>query len=70
MKEVICGYCKFFRGTKQELRGNHYYLTTGNCKLKDCEVDVEAKVCEEYIMMKGLYTNRIIPDYCKNYNQK
>lgn len=70
MKEVICVYCEFFKATKEELRGNHYYISAGICSLKGFEADAESRVCEEYIMFSGLHTNRVIPDYCKNYNKK
>ena len=26
-------------------------------------------VCEQFIMRRGLYTKRAIPDYCKNYKK-
>ena len=58
-KVVECWCCKHFT-----LRDNH---DTGACALKWKIVPAHDKVCEDFVMLKGLYTNRTIPDYCKNY---
>ena len=63
MSVVQCWCCQNYRLIDDETVGNDI----GYCILKKQCVKLEAEVCCEFILRKGLYTKRNIPDYCKNY---
>ncbi len=64
MGEVLCWCCENYHVV--------YEHTTekGLCMLREKIVLGNDSVCDEFIMRKGLYTKREIPDYCKNYNNQ
>lgn len=64
MKEVECWCCENYKFLPDEETDN------GFCILKNTRLSAYDKVCEEFIMMRGLYTRRPIPDYCINYKNK
>ena len=63
MAEVICACCDHYLYYKEK---NDNY-ETALCELCNRRVSGYDKVCEDYILMKGMGTRRTIPDYCKNY---
>ena len=64
MREVTCSACDNYRVI--------YEHTTdkGFCIFCEKIVYDEDKVCEEYVLRRGLYTKRTIPSYCKNYHKE
>ena len=40
------------------------------CKIKKECVLAGGRVCERFVLGKGIFTKREIPDYCINYNKK
>ena len=62
-REVLCWCCEHYL----------YFLNKDNdnltafCGVKENCVSANNKVCKEFVKRKGLYTERKIPDYCKNH---
>lgn len=40
------------------------------CEIKKQCVSAKEKVCEQFILGKGIYTQKTIPDYCTHYKTK
>ena len=64
MSEVVCWCCDKYCVV--------YEHTTdiGLCLFCKRIISGNEKVCDEFIIRKGLHTKREIPAYCKNYNKK
>lgn len=69
MREVVCWCCEYFYA-KFEDPVFRELITKEMCtyKLQICEP--EDKVCENFLLYRGLFTKRTIPERCKNYYQK
>lgn len=66
MKEVLCWCCEYFNLlTDAKVQGQIY----GECLKKQVVVNGDDRVCELFLLNSGLYTERIIPDYCVNYKK-
>ena len=39
------------------------------CDIKKCRVFAGKKVCEQFVLGKGIHTKRDIPDYCIHYQK-
>ena len=64
MNEVVCWCCENYRIFID--KGN---MDLGICLLQKKELPIDSKVCEHFILRRGLYTKRSIPDYCINYSK-
>ena len=64
MTEVMCGNCEHYLYYKE--RGERLEALCDFCGRRVSAFD---KVCEEFIIMQGLFTKRTIPDYCKYYKK-
>ena len=40
------------------------------CKIRNECVLACGEVCEQFVLRKGIFTEREVPDYCINYNKK
>ncbi len=69
MKTVVCWCCEHFSARFDDSI-NKERITSGECKLHNTEHTPEDIVCEDFLLMQGLFTERGIPEYCKNYNGK
>ena len=61
MKFVLCYCCDHYNVVFEDT------TERGLCELCNKVVSAYDEVCSEFIMRKGYYTKRVIPDYCKNY---
>ena len=61
MNYVLCGCCDKYRVIYEDT------TERGLCELCNKVVSAYDEVCSEFIMRRGYYTKRAIPDYCKNY---
>ena len=66
MKEVMCSQCEYFVVDYIDENMQNNIIVRGECVKKHDIVSVTDKVCEEFLLAKGVYTQKIIPDYCKN----
>ncbi|MBQ7800434.1 MAG: hypothetical protein IJ370_08060 [Oscillospiraceae bacterium] len=66
MNVVMCWCCQKYLLIDDQSIGNEI----GFCELKGQRVKCDENVCCDFVLRKGLYTKRNIPDYCKNYKQK
>lgn len=64
MKEVVCWCCENYKLV------DLYDTDWGFCVHKNSELSGYDRVCEEFIMRRGLYTKRTVPDYCRNYKNE
>jgi len=62
MTEVPCGYCEHFKAISEELQE----CKIGRCDLKNLQVAINGRVCEDFFLASGIYTKKTIPEYCKN----
>ena len=60
MADVMCWCCEYFSWVD-----NTNY---GTCRFRKATRKVHDKVCEDFLILSGLYTQKTIPDYCKNKN--
>ena len=60
MDYVLCYCCKNYQLVFEDT------TEQGLCKMRKSVISAYDKVCNEFVMRKGLYTKRQIPDYCKN----
>lgn len=67
MREVLCWCCEHFTLSDNELSEFFKKSATGICCLTGLEIPVYNRVCENFIINKGLHTKRTIPKYCRNY---
>ena len=65
MAEVTCGNCDHYLYYKEK-ESNEVAL----CDFFNRRVSAYDTVCEEFVIMKGFYTKRTIPEYCKHYKKK
>ena len=64
MKEVLCWCCEYFNLlTDAKVQGQIY----GECLKKEVVVNGDDRVCELFLINSGLYTARVIPEYCLNH---
>ena len=61
MDFVLCYCCDHYNVVFEDT------MERGLCELCNKVVSAYDEVCSEFIMRKGYYTKRVIPDYCKNY---
>ena len=69
MREVVCWCCEYFFA-KFEDPVCRDLITKGMCSYKLQKCDPEEAVCEDFLLLSGLHTQRKIPEKCKNYYQK
>ena len=60
MNVVLCWCCDYFIAPFEDT------TEIGVCKLNKKIICSRDKVCEEFIIHRGLHTEREIPEYCKN----
>ena len=63
MPNVVCWCCQHYK-TDAETEPD---LRIGMCLQKIRVCLAFSEVCQDFLLTKGLYTKRIIPDHCKNY---
>ena len=68
MSEVLCWCCEHYFNF-DDLKICEGKIVNGTCILKKTLLSASDTVCEEFVLRRGLYTNRTIPNYCKNYNK-
>jgi len=70
MLVVVCWCCEEFvpnEYSEYEFAYNKYI--DGICRLKNKPCNAQDDVCEDFILRSGLFTKRVIPLHCKNYNK-
>lgn len=66
MKNVVCWCCENFI-LQEDVLKNKEKIIDGICLYKNSFCYSEGEVCQEFILRRGLHTNRNIPDICKKY---
>lgn len=69
LKTVLCWCCEYHINYYYDVT-NRERITGGKCNLHNRECCGENEVCEDFLLMSGLFTKRVIPDYCKNYKDR
>ncbi len=69
MKYVECWHCECY-DYLSEKTANVPESVAGLCTQKDEIVPAHNTVCEEFLLRQGLYTDKEIPEYCKNKNKQ
>lgn len=69
MKEVVCYCCEMFKPL-DKLIVYKKDLVNGICMHTNNLCSTESPVCQDFILRKGLFTKRTIPDRCVNYKSK
>ena len=67
MGNVVCWCCEYFLAEFGDIK-NKERITNGQCELHNTKCMPHNDVCEDFLLMQGLFTERNIPRYCKNYN--
>ncbi len=62
MEEVVCWCCEFFRFDDDPQDFN----PRGHCSIKNFPCTPNSSVCDDFVMLGGLYTKRTVPPRCKN----
>ena len=68
MENVVCWCCEYFLAEFGDIK-NKEHITSGQCKLHNTKCMPNDNVCEDFLLMQGLFTKRNIPKYCKNYSE-
>ena len=66
MAEVVCWCCEHF-APRCEIYEGKEVIKSGVCGIKMIDISTENRVCEDFLLRSGLFTQRSIPSYCKNY---
>ncbi len=67
MNEVVCWCCEYFVLLENAKTHNEIFAA-GKCKNKGVFCHSGDRVCEDFVLRKGLHTVRTIPTFCKNNN--
>ena len=68
MEYVKCWCCEHYDiFDEKALSMPEFYAAI--CNITDTLAYAQSDVCPEFILRQGLHTNRLIPDYCKNYKK-
>lgn len=69
MKEVVCWCCEKFKPLDELLIYKKNFMN-GICTYNNTLYWSDSPVCKDFILRKGLFTKRIIPDKCINYKSQ
>ena len=69
MEYVKCWCCENYNIFDEKTLNIPEYVAAV-CDLTDSIVYAQNNVCAEFKLKQGLHTDRLIPDYCKNYRNK
>ncbi len=61
---VECWYCEHY--TWFSVNSDNSFAI---CDIKNHCVSAKEKVCDQFILGKGIFTKRYIPDYCIHYKK-
>ena len=64
---VVCWCCEYFV-LLEKMENHDGVFVDGICRYTDLFCHSDNKVCRRFLLKSGLYTKKIIPDICENYN--
>ncbi len=72
LREMECYCCDYFHLIYYYADDSNYPLSEPHyCRHKFSLVYANGKVCEDFVKSPAIvYTDRVIPDYCVNYQKK
>lgn len=72
MREMECLHCDYFCPIYEYADGSPYPENMPHyCRHNFSLVYIQGKVCKDFVKSPALvYTDRVIPDYCVNYQKK